>query len=734
MNPFKTAYAQAALTIKRVSKGTFSLTRAIIITISIMALIIVGMATSGFVGSIADRQQAATLRSVNAFTTDVVTAGERWAVSRGLVYTALKDPAPVSRKTLDNIRRHRLAGNRAMDAALSRFEPQSVSERAIFDTFKTADAEFAKVETQALGAMREAGSLRDPELAMRFLGAATRRITAAQELRFTTAAQAGTEGSIANLMMLKHLSWEMGEYAGRERAIVAGQIAANEQVTPAQRATIIENRGRVLSAWDALQVLKTASADRLDMDEATDAARKTFFADYDRVRAGIYMASDSGMPYPMGAYEWFDASTQAIEPLLEITDAAEAATLFWVDRQLESSLWSIVIQASLLTAAVLAVLGLIWVTVRHVQQPMNEVMGATRLIAKGRFDVRLPVEARALEIGSIARTLAQFKDAVAQREALEAAKIEAERHNAEAREAALAAEQRAVEERELRARQLADAGNDFTRRMHETISTLASAADEMSATADLMVEQLGNTTGQLSEVARETGNASSHVREAAAAADQIRLAISDIARQIEEQRSSSSQAAEKSSDTAGEVRRLSDATGSVGEMVGMIDDVAKKTGLLALNATIEAARAGEAGRGFAVVAGEVKALSEQTGEATASAAATVGEMSGSITRSVSGFGQVDEAIQRISQAATAIAATVRQQSEATEQLSHGVEGAARIADTVATRARAVDEGAGSVMAAATQVKAASGELAQLAEAVRVDVEQFLNDLQSAQAA
>nr|WP_280638954.1 methyl-accepting chemotaxis protein [Sphingomicrobium aestuariivivum] len=436
----------------------------------------------------------------------------------------------------------------------------------------------------------------------------------------------------------------------------------------------------------------------------------------------------------MGAYEWFDASTQAIEPLLEITDAAEAATLFWVDRQLESSLWSIVIQASLLTAAVLAVLGLIWVTVRHVQQPMNEVMGATRLIAKGRFDVRLPVEARALEIGSIARTLAQFKDAVAQREALEAAKIEAERHNAEAREAALAAEQRAVEERELRARQLADAGNDFTRRMHETISTLASAADEMSATADLMVEQLGNTTGQLSEVARETGNASSHVREAAAAADQIRLAISDIARQIEEQRSSSSQAAEKSSDTAGEVRRLSDATGSVGEMVGMIDDVAKKTGLLALNATIEAARAGEAGRGFAVVAGEVKALSEQTGEATASAAATVGEMSGSITRSVSGFGQVDEAIQRISQAATAIAATVRQQSEATEQLSHGVEGAARIADTVATRARAVDEGAGSVMAAATQVKAASGELAQLAEAVRVDVEQFLNDLQSAQAA
>ncbi|WP_265587281.1 methyl-accepting chemotaxis protein [Sphingomicrobium arenosum] len=734
MTFFKQALAQVALTFSRVSKGTFSLTRAIIITITIMALIILTMATGNFLGSINDRQQAAELRRVNAFTTDVVEAGEHWAMSRGLTYTALKAPVPVSREVLDNIRRERLAGNRAMEAALEGFVPQTPSERAIFATFEDTEREFSAIETQALAAIREPGFSRDANLAMRFLGAATRRIVAAQELRFTAAAQAQSEGSISNLMMLKHLSWQMGEYAGRERAIVAGQIAANETITPLQRATIIENRGRVLDSWETLRMLKSANAAHLDMDKAINNARQVFFVDYDQVRAPVYAASDTAQPYPMGAYAWFDASTEAIEPLLELTDAAEAATLFWVERQHGRSGWSIVLQAALLLAAMLAIVGLVWVTIRQVQMPMAELMGATRLMAQGRFDVRLPTKARSIEIAQIAQTMGRFKAAVKEREALEAAKLEAERRNAEAREEALAAEQRAVEERELRARQLADAGNDFTRRMHETVSTLASAADEMNATADLMVEQLGMTTTQLSEVARETGNASSHVRAAAAAADQIRLAISDIARQIEEQRSSSELAARQSSDTAGEVKRLSEATGSVGQMVEMIDDVAKKTGLLALNATIEAARAGEAGRGFAVVAGEVKALSEQTGEATAKAGSTVGGMADGITRSVSGFTQVDEAIQRISQAATAIAATVRQQSEATEQLSHGVEGAARVADTVADRARNVDEGAGSVMAAATQVKAASGELAQLADAVRIDVEQFLNDLQNAQAA
>jgi methyl-accepting chemotaxis protein len=68
---------------------------------------------------------------------------------------------------------------------------------------------------------------------------------------------------------------------------------------------------------------------------------------------------------------------------------------------------------------------------------------------------------------------------------------------------------------------------------------------------------------------------------------------------------------------------LREALVRIGRVAQEISAIAKQTNLLALNATIEAARAGEAGRGFAVVAGEVKALANKTGEATADIDATL---------------------------------------------------------------------------------------------------------------
>jgi methyl-accepting chemotaxis protein len=49
-------------------------------------------------------------------------------------------------------------------------------------------------------------------------------------------------------------------------------------------------------------------------------------------------------------------------------------------------------------------------------------------------------------------------------------------------------------------------------------------------------------------------------------------------------------------------------------MAADVASIADQTNLLALNAAIEAARAGDAGRGFAVVAGEVRTLSNRSGE------------------------------------------------------------------------------------------------------------------------
>jgi methyl-accepting chemotaxis protein len=102
------------------------------------------------------------------------------------------------------------------------------------------------------------------------------------------------------------------------------------------------------------------------------------------------------------------------------------------------------------------------------------------------------------------------------------------------------------------------------------------------------------------------------VQAVASAADEMAASAGEIARQIENSTLIARDAVEQAAQTDRRIVRLTLATSKIGDVVELITSIAEQTNLLALNATIEAARAGEAGRGFAVVATEVKALATQT--------------------------------------------------------------------------------------------------------------------------
>lgn len=144
------------------------------------------------------------------------------------------------------------------------------------------------------------------------------------------------------------------------------------------------------------------------------------------------------------------------------------------------------------------------------------------------------------------------------------------------------------------------------------------------------------------------------------------------------------------------IKRLGERTQEIGQVVGIIEGIAERTGILALNASMKAASAGEAGRSFAVVADEVKRLSESARESTARIARlvtaiqteahdTVRAMNEAISQVVSITRMADDAGQamRRTQAETAsLVADVRQIAAVSEEQARASSGLQARADVI----------------------------------------------------
>ncbi|EWY35645.1 hypothetical protein N825_06225, partial [Skermanella stibiiresistens SB22] len=167
------------------------------------------------------------------------------------------------------------------------------------------------------------------------------------------------------------------------------------------------------------------------------------------------------------------------------------------------------------------------------------------------------------------------------------------------------------------------------------------------------------------------------------------------------------------------------------EIIGLISDIASQTNLLALNATIEAARAGESGKGFAIVASEVKQLATQAGRATEEISLRVGTMRASARDTSDIMGSISQTFTDVNAATTAIAGAVAEQEAATREIARNAAQASMGTREVSRNITAVSHSSEATGAAASQVFSASQDLSRQAEALRTEVEEFLQAIQTA---
>jgi PAS domain S-box-containing protein len=242
---------------------------------------------------------------------------------------------------------------------------------------------------------------------------------------------------------------------------------------------------------------------------------------------------------------------------------------------------------------------------------------------------------------------------------------------------------------------------DVAVRTQETTQALGTAATEiLSATTQqasstseqsASISQATTTVDEVRTIAEQSVNRSQQVADMAKRTVEVSRAGQDA---VQETIDSMNQIKSRVEGIAENILSLSDQTKQIGQIIATVNEIATQSNMLALNASVEAARAGEHGKGFAVVANEVRALAEQSRQATA---------------------QVEFILSEIQDATNA---TVMVTEEGNKGVEQGVRLAARTRDAIEQLARTINESAQAAMQMVAGGQQQSSGMEQVAVAMQ----------------
>ncbi|MGA1864854.1 MAG: methyl-accepting chemotaxis protein, partial [bacterium] len=168
---------------------------------------------------------------------------------------------------------------------------------------------------------------------------------------------------------------------------------------------------------------------------------------------------------------------------------------------------------------------------------------------------------------------------------------------------------------------------------------------------------------------------------------------------------------------ANRILTLGEKSQTIGEVVAMIDDIARQTNILALNASIEAERAGEAGKGFAVVAIEIRELATNVAKSTKQIREIIKEIQDATNASVMATENVGKSVAEGIELSKKTADSANQISMATQQ-----QGSA--SEQVVSAIKQMSEIVGQTTADANQIADTAHQLVELTTDQKRLVEQF----------
>ena len=347
-------------------------------------------------------------------------------------------------------------------------------------------------------------------------------------------------------------------------------------------------------------------------------------------------------------------------------------------------------------------------------RPIRSVTDIMQQLSAGNTDVEIGHRGRRDEIGRMVKFIDIFRKNMIQMHTMEVTS-----HQAEQRYAA----ERRAEMHELAA--------EFEKSVQQIAKELTDAVAAMHGNAEAMAFIAAETRAKSQSIAGTIVETQANVNSVAGASNELAHSIEELSTQTHNARELTNETVTASQGARTKVQQLVDAISQIVPITSLIQVIAQQTNLLALNATIEAARAGASGKGFAVVAAEVKALAQQTANATEEINGKIAAVNATCDATVKTIEQVGGAIGRLGEGTIEMATAVVQQSSSTQEISRNIQKAAAASRAVANDIVELDKKTRENDGVSGQALAGAKQLLNHAAMLQQRVDDFLRHVRAA---